>query len=278
MLRSSTSNLQTSEQVDLSNSKPSGNWGRIEQRFDSPITKGVTDAGKDYLKQLNAQKEPLNLKTLISRADRKENREHKNLKQTFTFEEAKFVWWRIVKAKLKTQNREFEADGNDLAIYMDLIKYFINDESSNFKLDKGLLFMGNVGPGKTFCMEVFKSFCDVLQLNDKRFKFCSCCDVYDDIGKAKNKIASMSEYYKSNYAFDDLGDEPLYFKDYGNDIQYMLRILTKRYEAFSRGKLFTFMTTNLTVKDVENRYGERIYDRFKQMFNVVGFTAQSKRK
>ena len=73
---------------------------------------------------------------------------------------------------------------------------------------------------------------------------------------------------------DDLGTEPLVIMDYGNEKTPIVDLLSMRYE----NRLFTIVTTNLTPKQIRERYGERIADRFNEMMEVVIFKNPSYRR
>lgn len=253
-----------------------GQSEKFEKRFDFDIAKGKTVEGSAYLKGLRTDK----VKTLddvLAVVASKEKKAHKQIKQTVSYETARLVFHRIVTEKLAAQGKMFYVAGNDAVVIRNLILYFIGDNNSSFDLRKGICLMGNVGPGKTFLMESFQRFCQVLNLKDKQFKMVSTNDIYDRIAASGNKTVTMSRYFKGDYCFDDLGDEPLKYMDYGNEILYMIRVMTKRYEAYSRGKIFTYATMNLDVPQLRERYGERFYDRFKDMFNIVLMDSPSKR-
>ena len=68
-------------------------------------------------------------------------------------------------------------------------------------------------------------------------------------------------------SIDDLGIEPSEILDYGNILNPVIDLLTQRYNA----QLFTIVTTNLTPKQIREHYGERIADRFNEMFDRIVF-------
>lgn len=68
-------------------------------------------------------------------------------------------------------------------------------------------------------------------------------------------------------AIDDAGIEPLEVMEYGNVVNPIVELLTKRYDE----QLFTFMTTNLTPDGIRKRYGDRIADRLNEMAVVIPF-------
>ena len=68
-------------------------------------------------------------------------------------------------------------------------------------------------------------------------------------------------------SIDDLGVEPSEVLDYGNVLSPVIELLSRRYNA----QLFTIVTTNLTPKQIREHYGERIADRFNEMFERIVF-------
>ena len=71
-----------------------------------------------------------------------------------------------------------------------------------------------------------------------------------------------------NRAFDELGREPIPAKHYGNDLNVMQYIFQCRYEL--RSSVRTFATTNISPVSLSKIYGEYIFDRINEMFNIVG--------
>ena len=260
---SKTEQLQVSLGIpDAEKEKIIRNWANFENRFAGTPFLAKTPEQKKYLKKVTS-KEDFSLKSMLRKAT------------------AKKLLWKIIQTKLASQGRKFEHDGNDLVVIRDLLKYFIGDPSGDLDLRKGICLSGDVGMGKTFLMECFMSFTKIT--NNRTFGKIGCGDIYEEIGKASksrfgSSAAAMSKYYKKNLFFDDLGNEPLVFQDYGNKIEFMDRIFFKREESFRNGLCISHITTNLKGKEISERYGKRFFDRFKQMFNVLVMTAPSKRK
>ena len=73
---------------------------------------------------------------------------------------------------------------------------------------------------------------------------------------------------------DDLGNEPVEILDFGNPIHPIIRLIEYRYINQS----FTFITTNLTAKEIRTKFGDRIADRFNEMLHVIIFEDGSYRK
>ena len=75
-------------------------------------------------------------------------------------------------------------------------------------------------------------------------------------------------------AIDDLGKEPGEIITYGNIVTPMVDLIEQRYKM----QLFTIATTNLLPKQIGEKYGARIADRFNEMFHKIVFSNQSYRR
>lgn len=144
-----------------------------------------------------------------------------------------------------------------------------------------LALVGQCGNGKTTLTEALRLMISEL----------SACGMFDDItetGGASLPIVSAMDLWKMAQAdqkkfeaikqspllaIDDMGIEPATAKDYGNLLMPIVELLEYRY----REALFTVVTTNLELPDVVSKYGGRIGDRFREMFNVVKMTGPSLR-
>ena len=92
---------------------------------------------------------------------------------------------------------------------------------------------------------------------------------------AKNEPERFNGIKKAELlAIDDVGTEPSVVKVWGNEISPFVDTIYYRYDR----QLFTIMTSNLNVEDLANKYGERIADRFTEMFDRIPFINHSYRK
>lgn len=251
-------------------------WERIQKRFETKPFIAETESQKKYLQTLQTFHETPTINQLLADVTKKEFRPQKHPKQLMQYDEAKRILWRIMNAKLQNEGRKFEHAGNDLEVIQNLIKYFIGDASSAYDLRKGICLAGSVGMGKTFLMESFMTFCEVVAGANK-FRKVGTGDVFEDIAAASNPIVALKKYYHGNVFFDDLGNEPIHFQHFGNVMAYMDRIMFKREEKSRVGLCITHFTTNLKGSDIKKRYGERFFDRFRKIMNVVVMTSPSKR-
>lgn len=183
-------------------------------------------------------------------------------------------------------NKEFIIDNENRQIISHLSKYFSNDPEfnvGNFSLNKGIMIMGNVGTGKSWLMSFF-------QKNKKRcFTIKSCDEISEDYLIYKEDTGNVystpiekplhdpAVFFQKHigYCFDDLGTEQLK-NSFGNKKDVMADILFQIYNKKDFEKFH--ITTNLNEKDLEERYGSRLYSRFSEMFNVFVYDGKDRRK
>lgn len=207
-------------------------------------------------------------------------------------------------------------DGESKKLVFTLIAYFLgrksffkspllNDQSKP-SFEKGWAIIGEPGIGKTAIVktfyEIFKYASEKpLLVNDVEgtqqllgrykltFKFNSVDDVIKQFeganrhGKEADRDYYLSLFYKryefGTNGFDDLLSEDL-AKNYGS-VDLMKKVLSERYVNKSK----TFLTLNYygedvreTLKEIKTRYGDRIYDRFFESFNIIELQGVSLRK
>ena len=135
----------------------------------------------------------------------------------------------------------------------------------------GIMLCGTCGNGKTTLLRAFQ-----LTLN-----FLSRKGFLQDVGiriiDAKDVLAMMTDANTRQVrktpmlAIEDMGREATEVLDYGNVTCPIIDLLEYRYAE----QLFTFITTNLNAKDVREKYGDRLADRFNEMLCVIPFTNAS---
>ncbi|MCD8206504.1 MAG: hypothetical protein LUD72_01050 [Bacteroidales bacterium] len=70
---------------------------------------------------------------------------------------------------------------------------------------------------------------------------------------------------------DDWGRETVTAKHFGSDLFPIVDVLCRRYDTMSP----TIVTTNLTDADISAIYGERVADRFREVFDRISYTEDS---
>lgn len=172
--------------------------------------------------------------------------------------------------------KKFRIFEKDREIIYRLSNYFIQDtekcEKMGIDISKGILLTGPVGCGKTSLMKLMK-FIVPLQ---RPYEVISARNItfgFNHIG-----YKTVEDYGNSGYfCFDDLGVEPE-GKFFGQSCEVMGEILLSRHDLFLRHKVRTHVTTNLSASELENRYGERVRSRMRQLFNLVSFDEKAKDK
>lgn len=194
-----------------------------------------------------------------------------------------------------------------------VLKYFLKDDEffncSNLlttidsvvlepSFKKGLLIVGNYGNGKSTALKCFenlfnhnykiafeKHWKNINQWNELRFKIVSCHQLVSDfecLPNALEKDTFNKKYSNFKYCFDDIKKEKI-ASNFGLT-NVMQTILEKRYDHRSK----TFLTMNFddrfpndTSKALDEmgvKYGNHIYDRLFEMFNIIEFKGKSFRK
>ena len=179
-------------------------------------------------------------------------------------------------AEVQGRCRVFELD-NQTEDNLEHFAVFITGTVPKF----GVMLCGTVGNGKTTLMKAFQkcvyyldahhhfAFLDEFAYNGRYKPEMRIVDVRDILRAAK--AADQSDYIalRNNQmlGIDDLGKEPAEVLDYGNVLSPVIDLIEHRYDK----QLFTFITTNLTPKEIREKYSERIADRFNEMLEVIIF-------
>lgn len=176
---------------------------------------------------------------------------------------------------------QLDVDDQNEIIFRNLAYYFTNDSRGDFNLDKGICLFGGVGVGKTTIMKF-------LRQNQKQSYVMKMCRAVED-EFAKDGDGVLKQYGVSiqparnadpfghqvlGFCFDDLGTEPL-SRYYGKDTNVMAEIILNRYDNNLSFNL-THITTNLSIGEIEKRYGPRVTDRMGEMFNIISFDKEAK--
>ena len=137
----------------------------------------------------------------------------------------------------------------------------------------GVMFIGGVGNGKTTLLRALQRGYWWMMQDES----CDYQTEYRlDIVNAKELGDTNKTWQK--LGIDELGIEPIEVQQYGNITTPSSDVLTYRYDR----RLPTFVTTNLAQRPddgetLRQRYGDRLADRFNEMFYVILFSNQSYR-
>lgn len=187
----------------------------------------------------------------------------------------KMVFMRFAKSIVP----DFQIDEYNLRIISDLFNYFLGIPG-NLDLKKGLWLMGEIGTGKSVLMQVFSKY--MIAKHDG-FLVHDCSHVanqYSITGDLDKYTYNQTGHsgFPVRMCFDELGRESMPANHFGQKLNVMRHILHIRYSLWQISGLQTFITTNLDPSGVEAHYGDYIRDRCKEMFNVLSFPGNSRRK
>ena len=179
-------------------------------------------------------------------------------------------------------------DNEDARVFNLISRYFAGDVEfekaamSNGRLgslQKGLYLTGNVGIGKTELLLPFKKYLTGYPAN----YFNNGYEMYataNQIASAYDKSGEegIASYMTTKTLFiDDLGREPQ-SKFYGKAVEALELVFSARYDLGKREKVVTHVTTNIIDAEIiEERYGDYIRSRFKEMFNKIHWQGKEKR-
>ena len=199
-------------------------------------------------------------------------------RQNLTIEEYGEAFNDFLKGRIPTRFKE--ANLTDKTIIKKL---------EDFKWDRGFYIYGDCGVGKTYqSVGLYKIILGNLQKSDNKDLFNSFKDYEDsrtvvftnfvdflaDLKKQfadDNSEREISKLIKTNHILfiDDFGTEKL--TEWTEEIIY--RLINHRYEYMKP----TFFTSNLSIKELSERVGDRIASRIVEMCEVVKLEGEDKR-
>ena len=133
-----------------------------------------------------------------------------------------------------------------------------------------LWLCGCVGVGKTYFFDIMNKI--RLSKGSDPIKKLSMLETQGWTMSTARDWADDSREF--NVVIDDVGTEPL-MKSYGQEAELFPYLLEKRMQLTGKR---THLTSNLGILDVKKRYGERVADRFVQMFKLEQMKAKKSRR
>lgn len=169
---------------------------------------------------------------------------------------------------------EIDDNFNDVLFLLSEYLYGESDYPKNIDPQKSLLLIGNIGVGKTTILRTLMKL--------QKFYILNATDITDVAMHGENFNTYNYGYNrpvnKKDIAVDDLGTEPIRVMSYGNELAVMASFVSHRYNLWINRKIKTHITTNLSMHEIEDRYGLRVYDRLMEMCEIIVMTGESKRR
>lgn len=137
-----------------------------------------------------------------------------------------------------------------------------------FNSDCGILILGNTGGGKTFLMNAIASLRHI-----KEYKLSGLpTSPQKIINKYRNDIPSYERLKDQNNIFiDDLGCEPDMINNYGTKESVVGDFIKNFFDEIEYSPNFKrlFITSNLKMSEIKEKYGDRILSRIKGNMNII---------
>ena len=168
---------------------------------------------------------------------------------------------RAYKEVVAEKGRQFRADPKTLE---QIKKIAIWLTSPNEK--RGIYLGGACGNGKSTMLMAFDKVCNQWGMRSLRTSASKMVAWHLN----DHSIYDLPHQEKI-ICIDDLGTEAAETMVYGNKVSVMADFFEEAYKT----NCFLFVTSNLGAQEIEQRYGERVRDRFREMFNSMKFTNPS---
>lgn len=157
--------------------------------------------------------------------------------------------------------------------------------------DRGLFITGPVGTGKTLAMMLiqkqthlrrrtagFVTAPDVAAMVNEKGSYTAITALVDEMEAPdwRKGIWDGHTYRKVDLILDDLGAETDAVH-YGVRTEPMIELIAARYDLWKRCGARTHVTTNLNMRQIKERYGDRIESRLREMCYVTRFEGKDRR-
>lgn len=158
---------------------------------------------------------------------------------------------------------------------------FVDDAYTDEKLQKaakwlsgsgkpGLLLYGTFGNGKT---TLARAICDLINYANKNNPV-AVYTARDLTRVAKSDETKFDEIIKLPRLYvDDFGWEPATVKNWGNEINPIVEVVEERHKRL----LFTILTSNKSDEEIQNIYGDYVYERLEELCSFINYDHPSYR-
>lgn len=169
-------------------------------------------------------------------------------------------------------DNRFMIDDRNRSLF-DLLFWYFSNKYHDMRIgntadaNKGICLMGPRGTGKSLAFEIMQHIFGGFKIalaTDVPFEFLKDQDMkkYKEI-----RFESGIQTWINTWCFDDLGlEEPI---NREMKINLIADILTTRYANQKKYGIYTHATTNMNREGLNKFYGERLADRFNEMFTFI---------
>jgi DNA replication protein DnaC len=265
-----------------------------EERYKKRFETQITQLTEDYAAKLNApEKEETKVETIgkaINYIWQSINKNKIGAPEEVNYTLVRRVFWDALKIKIASERGLNKIDalgltpdisGNLPTVLPNLINWLIQSKNGDYPINKGLWIWGDLGTGKTTIIQTaahtMAFFWHRYGWEQGRFKVVSMDEKILEL-YSENKTDWIKKMATGFIAIDELREDHLTFKLYGNNIPLIANILTARYNLWQREGTRTIVTTNISPARLATVLNDpRAYDRVKQMFHTVEIQGKNKR-
>lgn len=167
---------------------------------------------------------------------------------------------------------------------LQIYKYINRDEALEqektsigrfWNLDAGLLLMGNYGTGKTL---ILKGIYELMQDQARKGTLIGIQGRYMTARNISNtyqfnpkELPTLVGKPDNDIFIDELGDEPFTTSNFGTNDSPVYAVLKEKLDNWDNldRKPRLFATTNLSTKEIKDRYQERVWSRLVASTNII---------
>ena len=175
-------------------------------------------------------------------------------------------------AEVEYRKRVYVPDNHTMS-NIEKFASFLVDGGTKF----GVMFSGVCGNGKTTLLYAFQNLLNYLVergIVEGEYQGIQIVDAKEVAWYAKDTERFRKLKQTEMIAIEDMGREAVEVLEYGNVLNPVIDLLEYRYNA----QLFTIITTNLVPKEIRERYGNRVADRFNEMLEKIIFGNETYRR
>jgi len=216
----------------------------------------------------------------------------KSVEFPFQYEHARQVLWSQYKYLVEKQSPYHDQpkfDGNMKSVFENTLKWIIGDHKGQYSVSKGLMIFGDKGVGKSLFVETLRDLSAWYQISKgvKDFKFD-----YLSMDIAGFKISTgegldcLKPINGGDLIIDEIREEHLLFKSYGNDFKILNQIFAVRYHLWKNKGAKTITTQNISPSDLHRKFTDPssetfdppLWDRIQEQYEFVEMKSSDKRK